>query len=152
MHPLVVTVRSSWLEQNGYYERRTGGLSGKYITADDIKKRNSPKFTDLFHGVSGVKVQRGVRGVNLVRMNHSATDGLPVFSQEKRPPGCEPGLWVDGVRRQDKLRIEPPDWVHITDWDFLAPLTIDAIEVYSGSSGPINFQHPCGVILVWTRR
>ena len=150
--PIVAVVRSRWLDQNGYYERRTSGLVGNYVTAADIAKRNPARFTDLFHGVPGLKVQRSVRGVHLIRMNHSATDGQPVLSQIRRPPGCEPGLWIDGVQREDRSRIGPPDWVRIEDWDILSPLIVDAIEIYTGSAAPINYQHPCGVVLVWTRR
>ncbi|MGH7469353.1 MAG: carboxypeptidase regulatory-like domain-containing protein [Longimicrobiales bacterium] len=55
--PLSVSVRSLWLEENGFYERRMeGGSSGHYIDRAELEKRNPTFMTDLFFGVSGARV------------------------------------------------------------------------------------------------
>ena len=150
--PVTVTVRSRWLEQNGFFERRESGFSGKFITQAEIEKRHPSKVTDLFQGMSGVKVVRDPQYQQryYVRMNHSAADGLPAIGARVLP-GCEPALYIDGNKHRDKMPM-PPLNVYIEDWNFLSVLTLEAIEVYSSSATPQQYQDPCGVILVWTRR
>jgi hypothetical protein len=150
--PVTVTVRSRWLEQSGFYERRESGFSGKFITQVDIEKKHPSKVTDLFQGMSGVKVVRDPKYQQryYVRMNHSATDALPAFA-ERVLPGCEPVLYIDGNKHRDRMPV-PPLFVYIEDWNFLSALTLEAVEVYSSSATPHQYQDPCGAILIWTRR
>jgi hypothetical protein len=88
----------------------------------------------------------------MVRMNHTATDAVPAFEQRRVLPGCEPALFIDGARYKDRAPVGPAEQEYIDDWNILAPLTIEAVEIYTGAAAPIEFQHPCGVILIWTRR
>jgi hypothetical protein len=150
--PVTVTVRSRWLEQNGFFERRESGFSGKFITLADIEKKHPSKLTDLFQGMSGVKVVRHPQYQQLyfVRMNHAATDGLPALAARVLP-GCEPAVYIDGNKHRDQMPM-PPLNVYIQDWNFLSVLTLEAIEVYSSSATPQQYQDPCGAILIWTRR
>jgi hypothetical protein len=150
--PVTVTVRSRWLEQNGFFERRESGFSGKYITQADIEKKNPTRVTDLFQGMPGVKIVRdpSTNHKLYVRMNHSGGDALPAFAARVLP-GCEPVLFIDGVKHRDRMP-GAPLYVHIEDWNILSPLTVEAIEVYSSSATPQQYQHPCGAVLIWTRR
>jgi hypothetical protein len=152
--PIAVTVRSPRLESAGYYERISSGLSPRVITAADFERRGATAITDLFHDVPGVRVVRIGTGSRVVRMMHNAPDGLPAFSARSLP-GCEPALYIDGQIRRDQIPRSPTPpraAVWVLDWDDLSPLVIEAIEVYRGAATPVEYPHPCGVVLVWTRR
>jgi hypothetical protein len=55
---------------------------------------------------------------------------------------CKLELFIDGIRMADQ------------DLTQIDPAVIEAVEVYEGGNGPIEYQqmNPCGVILVWTER
>ena len=145
--PVSVTVRSRWLEENGFYDRISSGLKPVVITAADIERKHKMQLTDVFNEVSGAKVlQTGVQ--RIVRFMHSAgdTDG-PALSG-KKIAGCEPALYIDGRRYQDRLM----GVITIDDWNVVSPLTIEAIEIYKGSAAPIQYRDACGVVLIWTKR
>jgi hypothetical protein len=67
-----------------------------------------------------------------------------------RLPGCEPALFIDGRRYQDRLTASP-EGLTIDDWDVITTLAVEAIEVYTHNSPP-EYSHPCGAVLIWTRR
>jgi hypothetical protein len=76
---------------------------------------------------------------------------------EERPlvdlPGCEPGVYVDGIEHWDVLRPSEKYRPRVRDWNFLPTELIEGIEVYSGVTAPAQFDtHLCGVVLIWTRR
>jgi len=149
--PVIATARSNWLELNRFYERKTSGLSPHIITAADMEKRNPTNLTDVLRNVPGMKLVLPGDGRRVMRMNRTSGDADgPVLMRRGTLQGCEPAVFVDGRRYQDLLM---PDAVGrtIKDSDFLAPLTIEAIEVYTKTT-PQQYSHPCGTVLIWTRR
>jgi hypothetical protein len=139
LDPISVTVRSRWLDSNGYYERRQSGLAGHFFGRVDIQRRAPSQFTELLRDVPGVSMVSDEVGKLQVRFRR-VTTMTGSFSDLSR--GCEPGVYYDGVPMNLGF-----DRLHEIPLPF-----IDGVEVYVGAATPIQFKHPCGVILIWTRR
>ena len=133
LEPIEITVRSRYLDRNGFY-RRARFYWGKQYTRADLEKINPTYLSDLFWRVPGVRVQYGLNGTR-VRSGRSRT-----FSS---PGGCVLPVYLDDVRMLD--------W----DLDSMNPEILEAVEVYRGIATPIQYQMgltSCGVVLLWTRR
>lgn len=139
LDPISVTVRSRWLDSNGFYERRASGLAGHYFNRAEIERRSPSQFTDLVRDLPGVSMVSDEVGKTQVRFRR-VTTMTGNFGDLAR--GCEPAVYYDGVPMNlgfDRLHEIPIPF-------------IDGVEVYVGAATPIQFKHPCGVILIWTRR
>jgi len=129
LEPIEVTVRSVYLERNGFYRRSR--LWGKQFTRADLDEINPMRLSDILWRVPGVRVQR--RGFDAVAVSGRATS-LSLGS-------CVLPVYVDGVRALD------------ADLDRFPPQWIGAMEVYHGIGTPIQYSRlGCGVVLLWTRR
>lgn len=139
LEPISVTVLSRWLDQHGFYNRRSAGLAGHFFTREDIEKRSLSQFTELFRDVPGVNIIHAQPGMTSIRFNrlHSMT-----VSEADAVRGCEPAVYYDGI----------PMNTSIDRLDMIAVPFVEGVEVYVGAATPLAYQHPCGVILVWTRR
>ncbi len=135
--PIEVTVRSRWLDTNGFYVRRSGGLAGHFFSRADIERKAPAQLTDLLRDIPGVLVlSRGV-GTSSVYFRRVTT-----IVSDEGARGCEPAIYYDGIPMNAGF-----DRLH----EIAIPF-IDGVEVYVGAATPIRFQHPCGVVLIWTRR
>ena len=128
LEPIEVTVRSAYLERNGFYRRSR--LWGKQFTRTDLDQINPTYLSDVFWRIPGVTVER--RGFDAVAVSGRVTS-LSFGS-------CVLPVYVDGVRSFDAdIDRFPPEW-------------IGAMEVYHGISTPIEYGfQSCGVVLIWTR-
>ncbi len=138
LDPITVTVRSRWLDQNGFFDRRTSGLSGHFFTRRDIEEKHPALFTDLLRDIPGVFVLTNEVGTSQVRFRRVTT----IINANDELRGCEPGVYYDGVPLN-------------SGWDQMHNIPIpfiDGIEVYVGAATPIEYKNSCGVILIWTRR
>lgn len=122
--------RRAMLAMRDFEERRSRGI-GTFITRADIVERGSSRLSDLLRTKRGVNVVRG-------RVRFS--------SQSGQRGGCQPDIWLDGVRNRGM------------EVDELPPGTVEMMELYpSLSTVPAEFQSfganttPCGTIVVWTR-
>ena len=111
-----------------FYERKRGGF-GKFITRDDIERRNASDTRELLRGIPGVKII-----------------GARVAMSSGMQQGCVVQYFVDGVHV-----VQPPS-------DFLVqfrPKDLEGIEVYRGpAETPLAFSRGgayCGTIVLWTR-
>lgn len=117
----------------GFYERRNAGF-GHFFTRAEIEDINPMHLTDLFRRIPGMQLASTNVIQNAVRMR-GARD-------------CPPLLWLDGA----------PAAAAEYDLDTIDPLSIEAMEIYSGpSETPVQFHPPmdvqaCGVIVIWTRQ
>jgi acetolactate synthase regulatory subunit len=128
LEPIEVTVRSAYLERNGFYRRSR--LWGKQFTRADLDLINPTYLSDIIWRVPGVTVQR--RGFQAVAVSGRGTS----LSLGR----CVLPVYVDGVRSFD------------ADLDQFPPTWIEAMEVYHGISTPIQYGfNSCGVVLIWTR-
>jgi hypothetical protein len=122
----------SSLDATGFYSRMRMGGGGKFLTLEDIERRNANRLIDLFHTIPGinytsVKGRRQIEGVRGGCMN----------------------LYIDGYMWH---HTSPDDDIS----DFVLPEEIAAIEVHSPTSVPPQFfskigHRPCGAIMLWTR-
>jgi hypothetical protein len=118
-----------------FHRRRVRGI-GKFITLEEIRKRESGTTSDLLRSVPGLRVVRlrdGSRGVR-----------FPPTSI--MPRDCKPMIWLDG-QKAPGLEV---DQVPFRD--------IEGIEVYNGpSTTPMQFSqaassYGCGTIVIWSRQ
>lgn len=133
--PVVVRGRTEltgW--RQGFYQRKDVG-NGHFFTREDIEKRNPSLMTDMFRVIPGVTIQPS-QGIirNQLRFRGSR--------------GCAPLTWLDGS----------PLGAGEFDIDALSPGSIEAFEVYTGSTAPPRFAvapgigpRTCGVIVIWSR-
>jgi hypothetical protein len=123
---LVVTRRRSRLEMAGFYQRRNRGF-GHSLTREEIEARQPSFVSDLVRTMPGVTVAPGVMGGGgVLRMRG----------------GCQPDVILDGVR------LSPPVMLD----NLLTVNDLEGIEVYSGSTSPVEYSHSsCGTVLAWTR-
>lgn len=129
--------RNRYLETRGFYERMEAG-TGDYRTGDDLRRRNFQTLVDVLRGMRGVRVQR-------VNWKHE------VYITGAN--GCLPQIVVDGVTvRYGGKSVQARGALSMEDLVNVAH--VEGVEVYRGSSVPVEFEGPnaaCGVIVVWTR-
>jgi hypothetical protein len=133
LRPVVVYGRQG-LRGNmaGFYARKDRGM-GRFITREEIEKRNPGNLTDMFRMIAGAQVSQRGGGRNIIRFR-----GL----------SCPPLAWLDGQ----------PLFAGEFDLDALSPRSLEGIEIYSGpSSVPTEFlgtrsiSSSCGTIVLWSR-
>lgn len=140
LEPIEVVVGSGYLERNGFYRRARSGWGSRF-TRQDVDVIDPGFVSDLLWRAPGVTVQRGPRGVQAV-------------SRRRRPVSTDDGR---------SCRLRPYlDGMPMFDWDFdlVPPEDLEGVEVYQGMAAPIEYRnlldpdgsHPCGVLLIWTRR
>lgn len=127
LEPLVVVTRQrSRLELTGFFSRRDRGF-GHSLTRTEIEARQPTFVSDLVRTMPGVTVAPGLMGGGgILRMRG----------------GCVPDVILDGVRMSPPVALD----------DILTVADLEGIEVYSGSTSPVEYSHSsCGTVLAWTR-
>jgi hypothetical protein len=141
--PLEVIARGrapdAYLERNGFYERKSEGF-GVFRTPEDIERRRPMVTSDLFGGISGVRVvYLGISGKD-IRMTRG------------EDPNCSPRIIIDNVTVQRGSRGDASTPID----GLIQPRDIQGLEIYrSPSETPQQFggaQATCGVVLIWTKR
>jgi len=152
LDPIAVTVRSGWLESSGFYEREQSNPGGTFITRDEVERKQARQLTDLLREVPGLRTFHLDPGRIHVRFNRETGNDLLAFdaAADRSLPGCEPDLYLDGIlfRERAPSGNEP----RVAGFDIVDLAQVEGIESYVGPNAPLQYQHPCGVILVWTRR
>lgn len=152
LDPIAVDVRWPGLERHGFYDRRESGLTGIFLTREDIEKAKASQLTDVFARMPGVRLHRLSGGRNHIRFNRMLGTKSSSFSQDSGLAlGCEPDVYVDGVRIRDRIAKRNAE-NDLDTIDFISPDQVEGVEVYVGAATPLQYNHPCGVILLWTRR
>lgn len=110
-----------------FYARKSTNSFGHYIEASDIEKKRPQFVSEMLRQVPGVQISASTRVGNTVRIR-----------------GCEPLVWMDGVR-VPKTQVD----------EVATPTDVAAIEIYSSFAGiPAQFfdrSATCGTILVWSK-
>jgi hypothetical protein len=124
-----VTVEAMKGRMEEFYNHKANSSFGYFIDQPEITKR-APRFvSELFRTIPGARIQVSHRIGNTVTLR-----------------GCQPRIWVDGVRTQD------------TELDEVANVDeVAALEVYPSWAGtPPQYMdretRACGTIIVWSRR
>lgn len=134
LEPVAVTAERSaaGLDQVGFSRRKKSGF-GYFMTTEDIEARQATRMTDLFRTVPSLRVVPS--GMDYV-----------VESARDVQGGCVRYV-VDGSQYQSLF---PGDIDRL-----MPPHDVAAIEVYTGSNTPVEFQAPggssCTTIVMWSR-
>jgi hypothetical protein len=165
-----VVARSAWLAQAGYYDRRdTGGHSGVFIDRAELERRQAESLTDVLEDLTSVNVIYMGPGKRTVRFNRytsmsSSSRTRSAIDRSANPldqRGCEPDLYIDGHRYRNasapiRTDIGATVWGEalnkVDDFNAVPIVAVEALEIFVGSRTPSQYNSPCGVILVWTRR
>jgi hypothetical protein len=129
----VTAQRERELDDVGFNQRKRTG-QGYFLTDKQIN-HDTRYFSDVLRTVPGLRISPLPGGNGSVVQSARDPNGCVVF-------------WVDGTMWQT---MEPGD----ID-DFVKPYELGAVEVYSGSTAPSQYQAPgqssCSVIVAWTNR
>jgi hypothetical protein len=119
-----------------FEDRRKAGF-GRFITRDDIVRRNPMQLFHMFDGMPGMQVNQ-------------ATGRLRNLRGTSLSGGCEPNYFVDGIR------FDVGQGNASGPLTFFSPNDIAGIEVYRGPAAlPQQYGGTaagCGAVLIWTRR
>ena len=131
LEPIEVTIRSSYLERNGFYQR-SREARGHQFTRADLDAFDPVRTSELMHRIPGVTIASGPDGTQAVsRRSASITLGP-----------CAMQIYIDGL---------PVSTWHL---DRVHPDWLEAVEVYQGVGTPMQYRTTltsCGVVLMWTR-
>jgi hypothetical protein len=124
--------RDRGLRNVGFSTRQRAGL-GHFLTEDQIAERGPTQMTDLFTTMPGIHVDY--------------SSGYPVLTSSRDATGGCVTYVIDGV---------PTPMPDPTDFnDYMRPDEVSAVEVYSPSEAPAQFQtgaqSSCAVIVIWTK-
>jgi outer membrane receptor for ferrienterochelin and colicin len=154
---VVVEQRSLGLERAGFYDRLDrSGISGTRITRWDIEQRTGARVSDLLRNVPSTQMMSlPSPGAAVMRVNRVGNRNFALMPSGL--PGCEPTVYVDGLRYRDSGAAEyaadsPFAVLRVRNLNFLSAETIEGIEAYTGLAAPAQFNDDdCGVVLIWTR-
>ena len=117
-----------YLESVGFYRRAESGRGDRF-GALYLGERGGSRLSDILERLPGVEATR-IRG----------RTALTVRSQFEGDRRCVLGTYVDNMEMHGfDIDTYPVDW-------------IQALEVYEGSEIPPQYNHSCGVVLIWSRR
>ncbi|MEO5567676.1 MAG: carboxypeptidase-like regulatory domain-containing protein, partial [Gemmatimonadaceae bacterium] len=122
----------------GFEDRRRSLGMGRFLSEDDIRKRNVINASDLFRSMAGMRVEAGD-----IKMRSAFGDPGAIF------PECTPTLYLNGRAVPAPFGMSTDD---IDTW--VRPGEIRGIEVYVDVV-PAQFQQAmsgCGAIVIWTKR
>jgi len=142
---ITVTVEQEipFLAEAGFYSRQRKGI-GRFLTRVDLDRHRSEPMTNALRGMSGVHVvcSGGTCDVQAPGAATMLTRGV-----------CKPSVVLDGVTLRPGGVGSGGDQ---TVDQLLNPFNLEAVEVYTGSSGvPVQYKgylSPCGTIIAWSRR
>ena len=132
LRPIMVVMKSQYLQRNGFYDRDERGL-GTHLSREDWEER-LPRFaTDVLRTIAGVRVIPRTNGVGYAVLDRG---------------NCSFRYILDGTRVGPTFEL-----------DDIPIEMIEGIEIYRGTSQiPPQFMFPpssaranCGVIVIWTR-
>lgn len=121
--------------KSGFDDRRRQG-SGKYITAEDIARRQPFVVSDMLKMQPSVRLERETDGSNSVTIRGPSGDR------------CIADFFLDGAF-VGNLAAEDID-------SYFTPRSIMGMEIYSGATVPGQFNrgmggNVCGVIAIWSK-
>ena len=120
--------------RSGFDERRRYVGTGRFLTPEDVARRNPALTSDLFRTVPGITMERNIEG------------GTPITIRGMVDDFCFPAIYLNGAFMQ---------YLNAEDIDaFVPPNRIAGIEIYQGAGIPPQFQRGqtgCGSIVIWTK-
>ena len=120
----------------GFMRRKRYGGAGRFVTAEDVAKRNPVEMVDMFRSMTGIMVARD-DNQNEILVQRSMTS----FEN----PFCRIAVYVNGSALTDPT-------VPMLN-GYLRPSLVLGIELYNGGSAPPEFtkRNGCGSLVIWLR-
>lgn len=133
LNTVKVTASYDRFRRTEEFKERARSGQGRYLTADDIAKRQLVVASDIFRNMSGVYLD-----------GHNIEDRVKM--RDITGDRCAPTFYLNGSRI-DSLTVSEIDIM-------VRPREIAGIETYMPGTVPLQFQPPmtgCGSILIWTK-
>ena len=127
---------SLYRSQQEFLKRKQHSGAGRFITEEDIAKRNPVAAVDLFRTMTGIMIARDDNQYDILVQRSMSSFANPY---------CRVAVFVNGVALRDPT---------VDDLNgYLRPSQILGIEVYDGGSAPMEFskRNGCGSVVIWTR-
>lgn len=120
--------------------RKHGGANGRFMTAEDIARRNPVDAVDVFRSMPGILIARDTSYNEILAQRNMFLNLTTSQSQF-----CRVSVFVNGTRLNDPT----VDLLR----GYLRVSALIGIEVYSGGHAPPEFtkRDGCGSVLIWTR-
>ncbi len=136
LEPVVIRGDTSSIVAYGrmadFYRRKRAGW-GRFITRQDIERRNPFRVSDLLYTIPGTWITHDQFGQATVTFRAG-------YSGLRR---CLPAVYLDNMPLA-------ADFGSVDDW--VMPQDVEGIEVYTGFTiTPVEFYGGCGAIVIWTR-
>ncbi len=124
-------------DEEEFLRRKKRSGAGRFMTAEDIAKRNVILAADLFRSMPGVTFARDENQYDILvqRSMSSMTDN----------PFCRVSVFVNGFALRDPT---------VNDLNaILRPNEMRGVEVYDGGAAPPEYsrRNGCGSVVIWTR-
>jgi hypothetical protein len=172
LRPIGVTAPAAppydpWLLERGFYERMRAGVTGMFVTPEELERLKPQRVTQVLQDRPGIKITRTeavgsepialVWGRNYCLLN-VFVDGIEIrgaydMNEGKRRGGVS-FYGSPGFRRQGANDMATTRITGMGIDAFLPPHTLAAMEIYpSGPNTPIEFRttNECGAIVIWTK-
>ena len=142
--------RLSTVDRTGFADRRHGG-AGRYLTSEQIMKRQAVFTTDIFKSVQGIRIGYASDTLATDMAIAISPDDMSLADRRLLMRGisgdwCAPAIYLDGIH----IRHLGAD--AIDSW--LQPKDVAGIEIYSEATVPNEFQQMrsgCGSIVIWKK-
>jgi len=127
-------------DEGGFEQRKRSSGMGKFLSEEDVRRRNPTESSDLLKAVTGVHVEPPVSPNPMITMRGA-------FGE------CPPAVFLDG----HLMASGAPGSIPLTTTDldsWVRPNQIAGIEIYHDAPPP-QFQVAlagCGSIVIWTKR
>jgi hypothetical protein len=122
---IVVTRRSRYLENVGFFQRREAGRTRTTFTRGEVLAISGNLLSDVLRTVPGVTLRRTRTGTSAVLFRG----------------GCQPDLVLDGVNLGRGAFID----------DVIRPRDVEGLEVHRGGTRLLPFSNSaCGTLVVWS--
>jgi len=130
--------RPSYDRNQGFYDRLKKKRAGRFITREQIERRQPGTTADMLRAVPGLRVKL-LNGQYVIEASHAMS-----LSDVKATEGCHANLYLDGAR------------IDYTSINSIPPKEIEGMEIYAnGAPVPAEFNSSegaaCGVVAIWTR-
>ncbi len=139
-----VKVRANLLgnrDMEGFDRRRKhSGANGRFMTTEDIARRNPVEAADIFRSMPGILIARDPDYKEILAQRNFF---INLFNGGG--PFCRVSVFVNGIRLNDPTVDALNGYLRVN--------TLLGIEVYSGATAPPEFskRDGCGSVVIWTK-
>lgn len=129
-----IRVTAQRAQYREFDSRAKAASFGIFLRAEDIARKKPLLTSDLIRQLPGLQIVR--HGTSDLDVDVVDSRGITSLNS---PSSCVVKIFIDGVAHQGINWIDPG--------------SIGAMEIYRGTAtGPVQYQGPCGTILIWTKR